>query len=792
MPEAKSTVAESMSAAVDSTRLRCLLLADLCSMGPGLHKKLVKLLFVVGCLLSTQATALTIHYAADRDERLLACDSLSYRGFVEDAVPCFTALTRSDEPLLRASAHAALGQVTEANRAFRDATSDSRDPAIAPAWGRLYLRTHQVSDAEALFREALLINPDYLPARLALAEAMASTFSGRARQALQELLAEFPAEPHALILLAGIELELQNLDVADELLDRALEATKAAGLPPLEVHALRAGSRLLANESIEGPVRAALAYNPRYGDVYAIPAHFYIITYRYREAVELYREAVALDPTLATAHRDLGINLLRIDELFSARYHLETAYQLDAFDTKTVNTLKLVDKLDGMRVSYIDVFDESGEELIGRALVRLDREDADALEPYVHELIERAMRVFTERYDFLLKKPMIVELYHDHDDFGVRTVSTPGIGLLGVTFGYLTAMDSPKARPAGDFHWGSTLWHEIAHVYTLEATNHRLPRWFSEGLSVYEEWNTGPLADRELPIQTLNAIAQDELLGIASLDEGFVRPSYQGQVQVSYMQAGLVCDFIASRWGHDALVTMLNAFARHASTEVALRFAIDLSADEFDAAFKEWLDIAWGDVVQNLEELSQLSAQAQRAKEFDDANSQEALTRELIRLYPERTGEGNAYEALAELQELAGDEQASLATLLEWQRRGGYEPAQLERMVGRLRALDRHDEAVSIAEALNWVMPYSLEIHAYLGQRYLEMGDVARAAREFQALLGLRPDDPANARYGLARAARAEGNPEDARREVLLALETSPFYRPAQRLLLELTEEDSE
>gem|GEM_PF-4187966 len=67
-----------------------------------------------------------------------------------------------------------------------------------------------------------------------------------------------------------------------------------------------------------------------------------------------------------------------------------------------------------------------------------------------------------------------------------------------------------------------------------------------------------------------------------------------------------------------------------------------------------------------------------------------------------------------------------------------------------------------------------------------------RAAREFQALLGLRPDDPANARYGLARAARAEGNPEDARREVLLALETSPFYRPAQRLLLELTEEDSE
>ncbi len=743
-------------------------------------------------LIAVPAEALTIHYAADRDERLVDCDTLRYRGFEQDAEPCFTALTKAADPLLRASAYAALGQVTEANRAFRDASAASRDPAIATAWGRLYLDTHQVSDAEALFREALLIDSEYLPARLALAEATATAFTGRAREELQNLLAEFPTEPHALILLARIELELQNLDVANDLLNRAFAATDAAGLPPLEIHALRAGARLLANESIDEPVRKALAYNPRYGDVYAITAHFYIITYRYREAVELYRKAVALDPELATAHRDLGINLLRINELFGARYHLERAYQLDTFDTRTVNTLKLVDKLDGMRVSYIDVYDETGDEWVGRALVRLDREDADALEPYVHELIERAMRTFTERYGFRLEKPMVVELYHDHDDFGVRTVSTPGIGLLGVTFGYLTAMDSPKARPAGEFHWGSTLWHEIAHVYTLEATNHRLPRWFSEGLSVYEEWNTGPLPDRELPMQTLNAIAEGQLLGIAMLDEGFVRPSYQGQVQVSYMQAGLVCDFIATRWGHDALVTMLNAFARHASTEVALEYAIDLTADEFDVAFKAWLDTAWGDVVDGLDELPGLLAQTRQAQQFDDRNSQEALARERIRRNPEQTGTGNAYEVLADLHAEAGDEQASLEILLEWQRRGGYEPQRLESMVSRLRALDRHEEATHIAEALNWVMPYSRDIHAYLGERYLEMGDVARASREFRALLGLGPDDPANARYGLALAARAKGQAADARREVLLALETSPFYRPAQRLLLELTEEDSE
>lgn len=742
-------------------------------------------------LLALPAQALTIHYSADRDDRLRACDAHRYRGFEADAIPCYRTLTRSDEPLLKASAHAALGEVAEANRAFRDASSGSRDPAVATAWGQLYLDTHQVSDAQALFREALLIDPEYRPARLGLAEADAQAFSGRARLELQELLAEFPTDAHALILLAGIELELQNLDVANELLDRAIQATEAAALPQLEIYALRAGALLLADKPIDNPVRAALADNPNYGDVYAIAAHYYIITYRYREAVELYRQAVTADPKLATAHRDLGINLLRIDDLFGARHHLETAYALDAFDAKTVNTLKLIDKLDGMRVSYLDVYDEAGEELVGRAVVRLDREDADALEPYVHELTERAMRSFTERYDFRLKKPMIVELYHDHDDFGVRTVSTPGIGLLGVTFGYLTAMDSPKARSAGDFHWGSTLWHEIAHVFTLEATNHRLPRWFSEGLSVYEEWNTGPLGDRELPIATLNAIAQDQLLGIATLDEGFVRPSYQGQVQVSYMQAGLICDFIAKRWGHDALVSMLKDFARHASTEIAIERATELTADEFDIAFGEWLDSAWGDVIDGMDEYSQLLAQAQRALDFNDTNSQEALARELIRRYPDRTGAGNSYEILADLQEQAGDEAASLDTLLEWQRLGGHEPARLISMIERLRAADRDDQAIGVAEALNWVMPYDRETHRYLGERYLADGDLARAAREFHALLGLQPEDPVNARYGLALAARASDDAATARREVLLALESSPFFRPAQRLLLELTEEDS-
>ena len=739
------------------------------------------------------ADALTIHYDAQRDERLATCDAANYRGEPDEADACFARLLDDPSALVRAEALVALGRNTDANRVFRDAAAaDPRDAAIRTGWARLYLATHQLTDAEALFREALLIDPGFVEAALGLAESTAQSFQSRARTAFEEVLAASPDEPAALLALAHMELELQRLGPARALLDRAEPALDERGLPLLEVEALRAGAALLEDRPIEPHVRAALAINPRYGDVHAIAAHFYIITYRYREAVELYRDAVALDPSLASAQRDLGINLLRLNELFGARHHLETAYELDPYDVRTVNTLKLIDSLDDMRISVMDVRPEGQPEAqpIGRVLIRLDREDADALEPYVRDLVTGALRTFTDRYDFRLQKPMIVELYHDHDDFGVRTVSTPGIGLLGVTFGYLTAMDSPKARAPGEFHWGSTLWHEIAHVFTIEATDHRLPRWFSEGLSVYEEWRTGPLRDRELSLDVLGAIARDRLLPVAELDAGFVRPSYQGQVQVSYMQAGLICDFIATRWGHEALVAMLDAFAGITDTADALQRAIGIGPAAFDAEFADWLRQRYGELLDTLDMYASLTRQMERARSMGDPISVQALARDVIRRYPERVGTGNAYTVLADAQREADDEAGAIETLLEWQRRGGHQPDVLRSLAASLDGADRAAEAARVREALNWVMPYDGDTHLALGSHYLATGDATRASREFTALLGLQPEDPVEARLGLARSAAALGDAGLARREVLTALETAPFHRPAQHFLLDLIEDD--
>jgi len=562
------------------------------------------LFLLVGFLcLPKLAHAFTIHYDLTRSDSIRSCDQIKYSGDRSVARECYEALLQNSEGLEQADAAAALGDIRQANRLYRNAAARSNDPMIKTHWAQLYLQTHQVSDAEALFREALLYDNEYLPARIGLAEAQSQGFEGRARQDLFEITSEHPDNVHALVLLARIELQLQNTSVARGLLNRALSEIEAQGLPPLEIYALHAGADLLNDKPLDRWVDRALKYNSGYGNVYAIPAHYYIITYRYREAVDLYQKAVDIDPELATAHRDLGINQLRINNIFAARYHLQQAYDRDPYDVMTVNTLRLLDGIDDMRISSIDVPDiDDPSRIIARVLIRLDREDADALEPYVIDLSKRAVQTFSKRYDFQLQRPMVVELYHDHDDFGVRTVSTPGIGLLGVTFGYVTAMDSPKSRPAGEFHWGSTLWHEIAHVFTLEATNHRLPRWFSEGLSVYEEWNTGPLPNRELSRDVLGAIRAQQLLPIDQLDQGFVRPSYSGQVQVSYMQAGLICDFIAARWGHEALVSMLKSFALRLSTATAIEKALGVTTNEFDSLFAEHLSRKYGEILNGLDD----------------------------------------------------------------------------------------------------------------------------------------------------------------------------------------------
>jgi len=742
---------------------------------------------MLGISLNTQAE----EYDPNRDQQLLECDRVYDKGNIDEAISCFSPLRSSDSLLTAAEATWALGDTGRANELFRQAVAEQpRNPHIRARWGRLFLSTHQPSAAAPLFREALLLDPDFLHAKTGLAAALLSQPGAEARKLLAEISIEHPDDVETLLMMARLELETRNLDQADALLDRALASTEQQGLAPLDVYALKASADMLRDIEDSEWTDKALEFSPAYGDVFFVPAHYHLINYRYREAVATLKRAVEVQPTHWSAHSQLGINLLRLNDIAGAKKHLEIAYGGDPYDTATVNTLKLLDTLDDFRdIETTADFRRptDTEDVTVPVVLRLHKDEEQYLSPYVRELTLKAVKTFSERYDFALKEPLIVELFPNHDDFAVRTVSTPGVGLLGVTFGYLLAMDSPSGRPPGEFHWGSTLWHELAHVFTIEKSDHRMPRWFTEGVSVYEEWNTGPLRGRHIPVDVLQAIKENKLLPVKDLDSGFVRPTYPNQVTVSYMQAGLICEMISEFWGHNKLTEMLVEFDKRQDTTQAVRTVLGISTEELDRNLTQYIELKLGKVIGQFDTWRELLTSMHTAGQSDQWATVVALANQANEIYPEFVGNGNTYLALHRAYESNGNADRAIEVLETWYEYGGYQPDMLHQLAHRLRDQGRTDKATEVLESLNWVSPNNIDLHERLGKDYLERGDHKAALREFQSLLGLNPHDKSVVHLNIAYAYKNLDDNKRAKRNVLQALEYAPFFREAQDLLVELT-----
>src|SRR5690606_33620335 len=117
--------------------------------------------------------------------------------------------------------------------------------------------------------------------------------------------------------------------------------------------------------------------------------------------------------------------------------------------------------------------------------LKMDPHEARVYGERMLALLEKASEVLAPKYGLALDTPVTVEIYPDPKDFAVRTFGMPDYaGYLGVCFGSVITANSPASETA---NWESVMWHEFCHVVTLTLTANRMPRWLSEGISVYEE-----------------------------------------------------------------------------------------------------------------------------------------------------------------------------------------------------------------------------------------------------------------------------------------------------------------
>jgi cellulose synthase operon protein C len=724
--------------------------------------------------LATCASAL----ASETPER---CDLLRKHGERAEARMCFEGLIRQAGRAsgaraadLRAEGDWGLGEYDDANREFRSAVAQDDGSALYRVrWGLLLRERFNDADAEGLFKEALARDPNSAGAYLGLALVSADGFDDRAIDWARKALAIDPHLVRAHELLAGLALEDSQTGEAAREADAALALSSDA----LDAMAVHASIELLADRAPEGWLARIRAVNPTYGEGYAIVAHQLVLHLRYREAIDYYRKAVTADPQLWPARSQLGIMLMRLAQDGAARAELVKCYEAGYRDEETVNSLRLLDSETQNFVTYRDA----------TTVLRLAKKEADLLYPYVLPELKRDIADYERKYHFKLPGPVQVELYPDHEDFAVRTLGMPGLGALGVTFGEEVAMDSPSGRKPGDFHWAATLRHEMSHVFILTETDHRVPRWFTEGLAVHEETQASPEWGDPMTPDIVAAMRAKKLLPVADLDRGFVRPEYPGQVQVSYFEAGRICDYIQSRWGAEKLNDMVRAYAERKSTREAIEQTLGVAPEAFDQQFQRWLYASVASTLAGFDEwrkrLAQLAALSEARQYAEVGRQGEAV----IRLYPDYVYGGNAYELLAQADVAEQHPQAAVEVLQRYQARAGHEPETLKELAHLEESLGHPKQAAATLDRINDIDPaYDEDLHRHLGGLWMQSQNYTGAIREYRAVLALHPLDRASAEFDLAQAYFAAGERQQAEDAVLASLEVAPGYRPAQKLLLRI------
>ena len=723
----------------------------------------------------------------------------------------------SEDVAMVALASWLMGNFHDANSLFSEATRANPNNLEAHSlWGDLFLEKYNASDAERSYQEAIDINGRYVPALVGMANVIGD------ERALQRALAINPNSIPAMETYGQLLMVNGREEEAQDYFERVL-ALNSESLKTLSVLASQAAleERSAQYDDYLAQVESFSPNNPIFlGNV----ADSFGNNYLFDEAVEFARAAIAADPQYWQGYTLLGSNLIRLGEEEEGKTNLEIGYENDPFNVLTSNMLKVFDTLE----TYATLESEHFK-------VHMSENDADVLWPYLEPLLEESWVTLTAKYGFEPEGPILIEVFEKSEDFAVRSVGLPDIGpLVGICFGKVITLISPDTLSA---NWQEIVWHEFMHVITLQMTGNRMPRWLSEGISVYEEREGRPYWGRSQGLDLVRASEQDKLLHVADLNSGFSGAQDSADLGFAYFQAYLVVDFIADEYGFEKLVELVDQYAFIKEEEERFDEVFDQNLEQFDAAFRGWIDrrVAEINVYVHTEDLpdegdghghgvrensSAILAelynnvslkQHMRARvEENDRDFQAYLQLGIVLFKEESFFEAKQYlnQAYELLPSYTGYPSPPLVLSQIYEQEGNRE-AQLQQLELLLQNL-QHDyaSAIILAEAAleenNFeraeyyidraiqVNPYRADVHQLKASYAETIGDSQLAVTEYEVLLKLEINDPAEAQTNLAQAYLNNGQVPQAKENILRALETAPSYQRAQRILLQSIDGDSD
>ncbi len=681
------------------------------------------------------------------------------------------------------------------NRALKQ-EPDCRAAYLAA--GRLALDKHDDAMAAKRFGEGLERfenDPDLLSG---LARALASSDRAAMGVALEAALAINPRHADTLMFKAEQQIDAEDHDGAKQTL-MAIIKTNPRHASAWALLAVMAHLEHQPAEEIHARANALASWetNPEVDHLIGrkLSRH-----YRFKEGAEYQRRALKHDPVYLPAKIQLAQDLLRLGHEQEGWDLAESVHEADGYDIVAYNLSTLHDHLATFKTIERDGF-----------IIRMDAREAAAYGEEVLALLTEARKTLHAKYNFKSDQPVTVEIFPEQTDFAVRTFGMPGgAGYLGVCFGNLITANSPAGIAATPANWKAVLWHEYAHVVTLNLTRHRIPRWLSEGISVHEEILRDPSWGQRMNETFRAMILEQALPPIEQMSSAFMKARTPDQMMFAYFASLLAVQYIVDQYGAQAIdgilkdlgegIAINDAITRRTAASQKLEagfaaFALrraDAMAPKADwstpdEAFMEqhgeqapaqWLmthpDSLWA--------LRNSVAQLMTDEQWVDAAK---LLDRLVKLHPTESGPGSAALRLAdvygELKQTDRERQ-----ILE--HIAGIDASTTPAFRRLIEIAEAQQDWPSVAQntrRLLDVNPMTVSAYTQLAQASKNINDASSAIRAYRALLTLNPDDPAGTHFNLARLLQKTDRAA-ARRHTLEALAEAPRYRAALQLLLEL------
>jgi tetratricopeptide (TPR) repeat protein len=311
---------------------------------------------------------------------------------------------------------------------------------------------------------------------------------------------------------------------------------------------------------------------------------------QYADAARYLEEAAKRAPFWSAPVVELGLLEVQSGRNDQALAALERAAKLDPFNVRIANSLKLISDLRAFATVESDHF-----------IVRY--------RPGVDEVLAKEMPAVLEKIHARVtgKEPggirhepaakTVIELMPDHHWFSVRITGMPKLHTIAAATGPLVAMEAPRSGPGhlvGPYDWPRVVQHEYTHTVTLSRTKNRLPHWFTEAAAVYLEDAPRDWATVQLIARTAE---EDELFTLEEINLAFVRPKKPTDRQLAYAQGHWMYEYIVERFGAEAPLKLMDAYAVGTKEEQAYVSLLGLSREQFLSDFKVWAKaqlVKWG------------------------------------------------------------------------------------------------------------------------------------------------------------------------------------------------------